>query len=431
MKKNILILFFAAFLTLSLTAAEIYVSKGTGKNGNARTKTEPLKNLQKALDKARAGDKIYVAEGNYCGMRDVGFLEMKEPVEIYGGYSKDFSTRNVLKYRSTVIPPNAATPTSSSKPLLGILLDGKKGTAIIDGIIFDKGESNAYHPRDGKPKGVDTGYLTLPPQEGDKPNKTSSNQILYGIVGDKLVVQNCVFNNSAWYAIQLGIAPGGAVKVLNNVFTSSALAATEIYGRGRGNDSTLEVAYNTILFNWTRTKSYEDMGYGVRCMTKCNTNIHHNIIGCSYLGGIDRTRIDSSATAEKMREIKVDHNRFFLNKQGDMTLPSGGGKFERVKAADFEDLDLASATDNEELQNVQGLKNAINKAYLEGFISLAFSEKTDYDLDSSVNQFRSAMGMNTVGKISTKVSMFANRYPLEDSIKLFGAVSGFGAQSIK
>ena len=39
-----------------------------------------------------------------------------------------------------------------------------------------------------------------------------------------------------------------------------------------------------------------------------------------------------------------------------------------------------------------------------------------------------AMGMNQTGTIQSKVTMLANRYPLEDAIKLFGAVEGFGAK---
>ncbi len=36
--------------------------------------------------------------------------------------------------------------------------------------------------------------------------------------------------------------------------------------------------------------------------------------------------------------------------------------------------------------------------------------------------------MNQVEKVTSTVTMFANRYPLEDAIKLFGAVKGYGAQ---
>ena len=45
--------------------------------------------------------------------------------------------------------------------------------------------------------------------------------------------------------------------------------------------SEVEIAHNTILFSWSRTKDFKDMGYGVRIMTKASYNIHHNLIGTS------------------------------------------------------------------------------------------------------------------------------------------------------
>jgi len=36
--------------------------------------------------------------------------------------------------------------------------------------------------------------------------------------------------------------------------------------------------------------------------------------------------------------------------------------------------------------------------------------------------------MNMTGTMSSKATMFANHYPVEDALKLFGAVEGYGAQ---
>ena len=68
---------------------------------------------------------------------------------------------------------------------------------------------------------------------------------------------------------------------------------------------------------------------------------------------------------------------------------------------------------------------------MEGFLAASYSEKTDYNENSAANIFREAMGMNKVGQIETKVSMFANRYPSENVLKFFGAVQGAGAQAVK
>ena len=120
-----------------------------------------------------------------------------------------------------------------------------------------------------------------------------------------------------------------------------------------------------------------------------------------------------------------------MNKQADVTLP-GLGTFEYVWVKDFEDVDrFNSAEGNEELKDVAPLKNVLNKAYLAGFLNAAYKEKTDYDPNSPANEFRRAMGMNQTMTVQTDVSMFANKYPQNDAVKLFGAVKGFGAQAIK
>ena len=173
------------------------------------------------------------------------------------------------------------------------------------------------------------------------------------------------------------------------------------------------------------------MGYGFRVMTKVEVNIHHNIIGLSCLSGVDRCRIDSPASMENGRKVLMDNNRFFMNKQADVTLP-GLGTFEYVWVKDFDDLDrFNSAEGNEELKDIASLKNVLNKAYLAGFLNVTYKEKTDYDPNSPANEFRRAMGMNQTMTVQTDVSMFANKYPQDDAVKLFGAVKGFGAQAIK
>ncbi len=74
-------------LEVSVYASDIYVSKEKGDNQNPGTsKVSPLKNLESALKIAKAGDRIFVAQGNYTGLRDKGYLEAPQPVELYGGY---------------------------------------------------------------------------------------------------------------------------------------------------------------------------------------------------------------------------------------------------------------------------------------------------------------------------------------------------------
>ncbi|MDR2010435.1 MAG: hypothetical protein LBQ22_08130 [Bacteroidales bacterium] len=122
---------------------------------------------------------------------------------------------------------------------------------------------------------------------------------------------------------------------------------------------------------------------------------------------------------------------FFLNKKGDLTLPSGGGLYLTIWCKNFEDREeLYKYERNSELDGSL-LKGKINEPFLSGFISMTYKESTDYDPNSSANQFRSAFGLNQVGSMTIKVSMYANHYPLNDALKLFGAVQGKGAQTVK
>ena len=421
-----------------------YVSASTG--GSSRSADgsieKPYKDLQVAIDKASAGSLILVAEGNYLGTSDQGYIEMKIPVSIQGGYSTDFSTRDVLKYRTTIQPTPECNGLSGARALLSIGDPNKprafiiSGEIVIDGIIFDKGLSNGYHPVEGKPEGVETGMLVHAPTDGVnngiKEVKSVEQPLIYlANCKGNVTITNCVFMNGTNYGIR-GNWDGGNWKITNNVFINNAFAAVEIASGMKAGEygTNVDFGYNTVLFNWSRLKDLGDMGYGYRFMTGVNSDVHHCIIGASTFAGLDRTRTDTPDN-EKKRKTGSEDNFFFLNKKGDLTLPSQGGLYLTVWAKNFEDREeLYKYERNQELNGAL-LKGKINEAFLAGFINIAYSEKTDYDPNSSANQFRSAMGMNQVGTMTSKVSMYANRYPFEDALKLFGAIDGKGAQLIK
>jgi len=169
-------------------------------------------------------------------------------------------------------------------------------------------------------------------------------------------------------------------------------------------------------------------------MTMCDYVIQGNIIALSTFAGYDNTRVDSNL--KNTKTVALDRNLFFLNKQADMLVP-GGGMMTRIWVEEnFEDVPdievpttrFTSVEGNVGMTTAEPLKGVINLPYLEGFINATYSEVTDYDADSPANTFRRAMGMNQTGAIQSTVTMWANRYPLEDALKLFGAVEGFGAQ---
>ncbi len=332
-------------------AADWYVSKEKGDNQNAGTREAPFKNFETSLKKAAAGDRIHVSQGNYTGLRDKGYLEAPQPVELLGGYSPDFSVRDPLKYPSTMIPTRESGE-SGRKPIFSILNVPAGKVFILDGFILDRGEQNAYSPKESVIPGLGGRLLkpTEKPAEGpstvDEPLLCFTNKVNANIQGE-LIIRNCVFLNGH-FAIQGGFKTG-TVKILNNVFVANAMAAIEIFGLGgkkgpKGpveKDGHVEIAYNTILFTWSRLKDFGDMGYGVRVMTQLSYDIHHNIIGGNIFTGIEHTRGNLNEW------VKIDHNILFLNKQAPLLYVEPGrsaaGKMERVKIEDMNaDLGLAS-----------------------------------------------------------------------------------------
>lgn len=403
-----------------------YVSKEKGSNKNEGSKEAPLKNIDKAISIASPGDEIRVAGGVYMGTLNVGFIESDKPVKIFGSFDEGFLKQDI-KAHPTLLQPSNESARSTRKAVMKFTRD-VAGT-ILDNLVFDGGERNAYSEKEGKIEGVEGGRL-LPPTERPAVGFPTVGEPLLQFVsattGGDVAVQNCVFVNAASFALQAGHR-SGKFTVKNNVFVANKMAAIEIYGTcaSTGGPNTMalcgevEVAYNTIVFSWSRTKDFLDMGYGVRIMTKLDYNIHHNIIGASILAGVDHTRFN------KDEWVKVDHNIFFVNKDEDLHYSPASNTRLRINAADFGDLEFDSAEGNVN-KIPEGLQ--VNKAYLEGYLNARYSETTDLDRNSPANMWRSMMGMNLQGTMTSSVTMFANKYPWNDALNLFGNVNGYGAQ---
>ncbi len=451
------LLLFVPFLQIqSFAAGKVWhVSIKSGSNRGDGSKAKPVKNIAKAIQKAQPGDVLHVAEGNYLGLLDAGYIDLNKPVSIIGGYDATFTERNPIKYKTMIQPRPNQTGTSSNKPL--IYIDLKTGDATIDGIIFDRGWQTAYNinadkAKRGQPDGVESGMFMEPPfkagNHGVKGVITNTSPMIggKGVGSGKLTIKNCLFLNASMYGILLGVETG-TIEVINNLFVACRMAACEIWGKKpfankyshSKENRTIKAAviykYNTVLFSWSRTKDLGDMGYGLRVMTRINTTMDNNILGACCFSGIDRTRVDSKE-AEAARVVNVNNNIFFLNKEADVTLPSQGGKFMRIRAEQFEDVDesiLTTIDNNVTLTKEQGgkLGKAIDKAYLEGFINVSYSEKSDGSENSAANNFRAALGLNRVVNVTSKTSMYCNYYPLDKAVKLIGVMPNVGMQNIK
>ena len=423
----------------------LYVSATTGSNRNDGSQSSPLKDLQKAIDVAPEGAVINVAQGNYLGALDQGWVKLNKYVSIVGGYSDDFSQRDPLKYRTTMRPGVKQKMTSGNQGVMDIRVAGKRnGEVLIDGIIFDRGQISAYvipaydNPVASAPEGCETGRIVV---VGEAPSAammqpagiTSAFQLISGEAEGNITIRNCMFLNGYHFGIQMA-SKGGHFDVYNNVFVANRMAACEVRGAvTQPNTASIAFHDNTVLFTWCRTKHMEDMGYGFRYMTGIDADVYNNIIGCSNYGGLDRSYVDADKTKEAKRLTSAWNNLFFGNRNGDMVLPSGGGGWTYVLAKNFENIDqLVKYENNREMNEaeVNAISKKIDAPYLKGFIGITGTQTSSFNPNSSLNTFRAALGMNMQGTETVRVSMYGNRYPYEKTFELFGAIEGYGAQKI-
>lgn len=431
--KKVLSAFVLAALALPVVAATWYVSPDGKKKNEGTDPSQPLKAIWNAIEKAAPGDKIYVAGGNYTGKAACGFIVVDKPLEIYGGYSPDFSTRDVAKYQTSIRPSIEMNATPPQNGTVEFKIDGANTVTVFDGFIIDHSNVNAYHSKEGKPEGVETGMWLEPPTKGDYEYASLKKYLMYGNTDGTITISNCIFLNSSNYALNLNHLTG-TVNIKNNVFVGSRMMACNVSCRSAKAFATkMNFEYNTVLFTWSRTKDFGDMGYGVRALSKVDANISHNILGLSIMSGFDNSKNNTKNEAK----VTLDQNMFFLNKKGDVSYTvSPSVKYLKVDSdafEDFEDVDgIESCEDNVSLSNPAAFKGILDQSYLEGFLSASYTEKADFDPNSEANQLRAALGMNKQGSITSKVTMYANKYPFSDNLfKLFGAISGYGAQSVK
>ncbi len=76
----------------------LYVSVEKGHTRNNGTKDKPFKDLQKAVDAAQDGAVIYVAQGNYQGKLDAGYITINKYISLVGGFNDDFSKRDPIRF---------------------------------------------------------------------------------------------------------------------------------------------------------------------------------------------------------------------------------------------------------------------------------------------------------------------------------------------
>lgn len=429
-------------------AGKVYYVSNAGSARAAGTSAEaPTKDIQKVLnlirDNGEDGAVIRIAEGNYLGYLNAGYIEIYNWITLEGGWNQDFTERDPLKYITKMEPSQEQLGTNTNKGVIttnrcldDVMAKQPKGTLIIDGIFINLGFENKYmiadpsDPRNGCPSDkFETGRLL------DNPQQQPQHQIFHsdGAIAGNVIIRNCLILNGVYFGLQFG-SRCGEIEICNNVFIANRMGAVRIDGWNKdGEGSHVNFHHNTVAFSWCRDKEMGDMGYGYECMTKVNCDLHHNIFACNNYAAISRTHILSGPdrVIEAKRVTNIYDNAFFMN-ASDLQLPSaGGGRWTNVKVENFEDLDeslIPQVEGNYEIKQGDSFIEALDPDYLQAFAGLTVVSSSSFNPNSAANQYRAAHGMNMQGSETIRVSMYGNRYNFDQALRLFGAKAGYGAQ---
>ena len=451
----------AASTTSATPAAQgktYYVSASTGSaRADGLSATSAMKDLQKAINTAQDNDVILVAEGNYLGNMDRGYIECGrfgnatqesdrgKFISIYGGYSPDFSERDVIKHVTKLQPRDQKfiAPLFNMNARRPYGYNGPEGNVVIDGLVFDFGENNIYCVANvndeitGTPnEGVLTGRFVEPDAAPNCPKVGYANGDEYALhldVEGNVRVSNCIFVNCRDYGIA-GLMGKGHIEISNNIFISCRYAACQIRGSVRDADIplvSLEFHHNTVLFTWTRTKVFDDMGQGFRFMNGIRTiDVHNNIFGCNSNCAVERVYYETTPAMEQAKISNLYDNYFFANRR-DLEIASAGAASISVPAARIEEAEQIGPKYEGNMEMPEGndaFINAIDQPYLEGFLTLKIMSSQSYNANSAANQVNRLFGLNQQGTEIVRPSMYCNKYPWEKAKDLFGKVNGYGAQ---
>lgn len=452
--KHPFFLFLLAALLLPAPAqgGTLYVSSATGNTiGDGRTPQTAMNDLQRAIDAAADDDVILVAEGVYLGAHGRGYIEngrhgdpARNPgkfVSIYGGYSADFTSRDVLRHASRLQP----TTQQFSAPLMNVNARrpdgylGPAGRVVIDGLVFDLGENNRYYMSNiknavtGTPgDGVLTGRFIDPDEQPQHPYEGVSSDddcALYLNVEGDVRIANCLFVNCRSYGI-CGLMGGGHMEICNNVFVACRCSACQVRGdtdeKGIGGVS-LAFHHNTVMFSWTRTKEFADMGQGFRFMNGIGiTSVHDNIFGCNSGCALERVSREADPVVEAGKVNDVYGNYFFAN-HCDLAV-SGGRALSAARIGDADSLGPRRDDNVEMPGDYEAFVSALDLGYLQAFLSLPFMASKSYGDGTLAEKAYRAFGPGSDGSVSVLPTMYCNKYPWRSAMLLFGKVLGRGAQ---
>lgn len=377
----------------------------TGNNANdGLSPKTPKRNIEKAILASSDGDSILVAEGTYDGILGSGSIGIRRAVAICGGYSRDFSERDIQKH-ATLISPTAHPGMAQKTPMITVAVKRDGTSVVIDGLVIDGGNTIAYCANAGgqHPDGAQTPRMATPGTCGTggpdfKTNGivTREQPLLYicGSTTD-VIIRNCAFINAASNAI-MGVAEG-RLTVENNIFVNCRLSAMTVRAAKPYGTNIIKFHNNTVAFTWAVAAGAQDAGCALMLLPGTSYDICRNIFALCSTAAIDHREAGDHAISS----ITISDNIFADNAKGDVALEDKKVPFascSQMAALKW----IKGGKNNEAAQSLQIFGPNIDRQYANGFMAQTQSDAPK--------------------------TMFANRYDWHTAMLLWGAVSGRGAQ---
>ncbi len=301
MKKIIVGLTVLAFCLNTAFARDWFVSaeRGRGKKG---TLEEPAADLGNIISQLENGDRVFIAEGIYMGRAGAGSDSMKVAVEIYGGFSDDFSTRDPWGAHKTILTGENGSKNFSSGPRLAIdasevgtkLMEARgQETAhkvVVDGLIIDHGPRNRYKDPNNPV------LMVRPGGSGFAPSPEIGGLIVSTGINSEIIVNNVVVLNTAPTVGAFTFFPGrdAIVTVSNNAAINNTGVGFHLsksfFGDNPDNFPRYTFENNMSIFHEKHDPIATYGGSSVMVEAATHVEMRYNIFAMNDYYGVDNAR---------------------------------------------------------------------------------------------------------------------------------------------
>lgn len=404
----------------SVSARDWYISVNTGK-GKKGTLEAPSKDIAFIINKLEAGDRIFVAVGEYKG-KD-GTYDINLPVEIYCGWNDTFNKRDAWGEFKTVFTgehnsDNFATQyriaidaSKAGTPLMEVRGEPTQHRVVVDGCIIDNGARNFYSPNSNN------ALLVRKGTSSDTPSPESGGLVISTGITSEIIVNNVIVMNTAPTVGAFAFFPGRAAKV--TITNSAAINNTGVgFNLDAGFISDDKSEYpvyhfenNISVFNEKHDPFATYGGSSVMLKGHTTVNISGSIFAMNDYYGVDNAR--------SAKEVTMINNLFYANAFSDYLEFNTKIAIEEIE--DWSDY-MDDASDNIKEQLNFGVSEQWAATYMaREVIDRNAAEEDVQAVDSWANDVRSIFGLNQQGtNISIDSAVWLPRMSLEDVMTVAG-----------